>query len=66
MTEIAALEAQIAALKTGATVNTVMSGLIILLSIGKPILLEWIRRRYARRQATTTETTPIETSPDIE
>jgi hypothetical protein len=60
MSDIASLESQIAALKTGATVNTVMSGLIILLSIGKPILLEWIKRRYARRSQTTTPETTIE------
>jgi hypothetical protein len=54
MSDIASLEAQISALKTGATVNTIMSGLIILLSIGKPILLEWIKRRYARKSQTTT------------
>jgi hypothetical protein len=62
MSDIQALEAQIAALKTGATVNTIMSGLIILLSIGKPILLEWIRRRYARKSASASTENLAETS----
>jgi hypothetical protein len=53
MSDIQSLEAQISALKTGSMVNTIMSGLIILLSIGKPILLEWIKRRYARKSAAT-------------
>jgi hypothetical protein len=60
MSDIQSLEAQLSALKTGNIVNTVMSGLIILLSIGKPILLEWIRRRYARNHSTSVTETPPE------
>jgi hypothetical protein len=65
-----ALQSQLNALKTDSYVNTVMSGLIIILSIVKPIFLEWIKRRYARKQARkvakdgvlSTDTTTIEMS----
>jgi hypothetical protein len=61
MSDLQSLEAQISALKTGSTINTIMSGLIILLSIGKPILLEWIRRRYAKKSASTSTENLAET-----
>jgi hypothetical protein len=44
------LESQLKALQTASTVNTVMSGLIICLSIIKPVLMEFIRRKWQRRE----------------
>jgi hypothetical protein len=43
--------AQLASLSTQTTINTVRSGIIIIISLLKPVLLEWIQRRYDRRQA---------------
>lgn len=51
------LESQISSLSTQSTVNTVMSWLIIVLSICKPILLEYIKRRWAKAESTATTTT---------
>jgi hypothetical protein len=44
------LEAKIAALGTQTTINSVISGVIVCLSIIKPILMEYIRRRWYREE----------------
>jgi hypothetical protein len=42
---------QLASLSAHTTVNTVMSSLIIIISLLKPIILEYIQRRYRRRES---------------
>jgi hypothetical protein len=44
------LEAKLSAIGTQTTINSVISGLIVCLSIIKPILLEYIRRRWYRQE----------------
>jgi hypothetical protein len=41
---------QLASLAAQTTINTVMSSIIIIISLIKPIILEYIERKYERRQ----------------
>jgi hypothetical protein len=43
------LAANLASLSTQTTINTIISGLIMCLSVIKPILMEYIRRRWWQR-----------------
>jgi hypothetical protein len=42
---------QLASLSAQTTVNTVMSSIIIIISLLKPVILEYIQRRYRRRES---------------
>jgi hypothetical protein len=42
---------QLASLSAQTTVNTIMSSVIIMISLLKPVILEYIQRRYRRRES---------------
>jgi hypothetical protein len=41
---------QLASLSAQTTVNTIMSSVIIMISLLKPVVVEYIQRRYRRRE----------------
>jgi hypothetical protein len=50
MADLTDVAGQLNALQTQTTINSVISGAIMILSVIKPILLEYIRRRWTRAE----------------